>query len=453
MPAKSAIALLILFSVVRTETALAADYSTIRYEDEPAEACTPKSEATTCLVSREDLGLAVGGQIRQRFEYQRNPDFAAATSEDSVWLHRYGAFGELRLGMRGRVFVELHSALEQGRTGGPSPVDENRLSLQNAFVELRSRPQRKHRILFRLGRQELQFGSGRLVSVREGPNVRRTFDGGLLETGWIGRKVRGFFVRPRDDAPGILDDDSDTNKKLWGVYAAALRAPPSSGKLDLYYLGYTNRTAVFDQGSGWERRHSLGARWFGSGNAWDWSIEPIVQVGSFGGARLLAWTIASQTGWTWSKVRSQPRLGLSTNYASGDRDAADNRLQTFNPLFPRGNYFSQAAILGPYNFFNVNPQASIKPHPDVFVSADVNFFWRASLADGAYSPSGRLLASATSSRARAVTEAVSLQIEWAAAANLDLSAVYTRFDPGPFLYEGGLDRDIDFVELTAKVQF
>jgi hypothetical protein len=32
-------------------------------------------------------------------------------------------------------------------------------------------------IAFRLGRQELNYGSCRLVSVREGPNVRQSFDG------------------------------------------------------------------------------------------------------------------------------------------------------------------------------------------------------------------------------------------------------------------------------------
>ena len=30
---------------------------------------------------------------------------------------------------------------------------------------------------FRVGRQELEYGSGRLIDVREGPNVRLSFDG------------------------------------------------------------------------------------------------------------------------------------------------------------------------------------------------------------------------------------------------------------------------------------
>ncbi len=33
-----------------------------------------------------------------------------------------------------------------------------------------------------------------------------------------------------------------------------------------------------------------------------------------------------------------PRLGLSIDVASGDRNPHDNKLETFNPLFPNGNY-------------------------------------------------------------------------------------------------------------------
>src|SRR5690606_10364983 len=36
-------------------------------------------------------------------------------------------------------------------------------------------------------------------------------------------------------------------------------------------------------------------------------------------------------------------------------------LQTFNPLFPRGAYFSQANLLGPLNHVDLHPALSLKP--------------------------------------------------------------------------------------------
>ena len=54
-------------------------------------------------------------------------------------------------------------------------------------------PARKESLVLRLGRQEFEFGSGRFVDVREGPNVRQAFDGASLEslsTGFVASPSR-----------------------------------------------------------------------------------------------------------------------------------------------------------------------------------------------------------------------------------------------------------------------
>ena len=50
------------------------------------------------------------------------------------------------------------------RTGGPRPIDEKRLDLEAAFFEV-GNTQKKNWTVLRIGRQELNYGSGRLVSV------------------------------------------------------------------------------------------------------------------------------------------------------------------------------------------------------------------------------------------------------------------------------------------------
>jgi len=103
-----------------------------------------------------------------------------------------------------------------------------------------------------------------------------------------------------------------------------------------------------------ERRTSIGTRVSGRAGAWDYNWEAIVQFGHFGDDDIRAWTVATETGVTFFDVLWRPRLALSANIASGDKDPGDGKLQTFNPLFPRGNYFSEDATLGPRNFFNVH---------------------------------------------------------------------------------------------------
>jgi hypothetical protein len=47
-------------------------------------------------------------------------------------------------------------------------------------------------------------------------------------------------------------------------------------------------------------------------------------------------------GSTFASVAGSPRLGLKVDGASGDRHPGDGRVETFNPLFPNGYYFTLA---------------------------------------------------------------------------------------------------------------
>jgi len=109
-----------------------------------------------------------------------------------------------------------------------------------------------------------------------------------------------------------------------------------ASRVDLYYLGYLRTAATFDQGRGRELRHSWRARVWKTSNAIDYNFEAVIQTGRVANATIRAWTIASDTGYRIETAAARPRLGLRANVTSGDRDRQDDRLGTFNPLFPRG---------------------------------------------------------------------------------------------------------------------
>ena len=223
--------------------------------------------------------LTLGGEVRESYQYTHNPAWGDdPQDDDGVFLQRYRLLGDLRLGPSVRLFGELYSALEDGRAGPTSPVDENQLDVQQAFVELSTPLPDDSQGMLRGGRQELRYGTGRLVDFREGTNVRRKFDGGL------GRLSRGDWrldvlaARPADDDPGVFDDGTNGSQALWGAYATG-RSPgwlPFGSSLDLYYLGYRNDDATYDQGSAPETRQTLGARFWGDNAGWDWNWEGVV---------------------------------------------------------------------------------------------------------------------------------------------------------------------------------
>jgi Alginate export len=249
------------------------EFARLRQDEDWSALCDPARrteplDGLKCVPLGADRSawFSLGGEVRERYEYTHNPLWGEDPQDDhGVFLQRYVLQGDLHLGPQVRLFGQLYSALENGRAGPTSPVDENQLDLQQAFLDLSVPPSEGASATFRLGRQELRYGSGRLVDVREGPNVRRKFDGGraLTEVGdW---RIDGLAVRPAEDAPGVFDDGTDETQALWGAYAVE-RSPgwlPPGFPLDLYYLGYSNDDASYDQGTGEETRQTVGARLWG----------------------------------------------------------------------------------------------------------------------------------------------------------------------------------------------
>ena len=84
----------------------------------------------------------------------------------------------------------------------------------------------------------------------------------------------------------------------------------------------------------------------------------ILNFGQFESRDIRAWTLASNTGYTLQHVWGQPRFGLQADAASGG--GASGPLKSFDPLFPKNAYFTEASINWPTNFIDVYPSVT---HP------------------------------------------------------------------------------------------
>jgi hypothetical protein len=399
--------------------------------------------------------LSIGGEIRQRYEFTRNPAFGASPQDRwGAWQQRYVLHGDLVLGPQFRLFGQLLAGAETGLSGPPGTFDTNRTDVQQAFAEFRL-PLGSLNLQFRAGRQELRYGSARLIDIREGPNVRRKFDGAVASLSVGSWRIDALAVRPARLSIGSFDDDTDTRVQLGGLYATGTAQAwlPLASSLDVYMLGFRNQRARFDRLSGDETRYSAGTRLFGTRGPLDWNWEATLQGGDIAGRRIRAWALYTDTGYTFREMAWEPRLGLSVNAASGDRDPADRTLGTFNAMFPRASFFSDIAILGPRNFWNLMPSVSLRPHRDISVDARLNLFWRMEARDGVYRPSGALLRSGAGSAERFVGTELSISTTWRASERLRFMANYGRFFPGAFLKATGPSRPIDLVELTAQYRF
>ena len=408
------------------------------------------------LGADKDIYFSVGGEIRERFSSTHQPVWGAAPQDkNGQLLQRYILHGDLHLGHRFRIFGQLYSAFEDGRAGGTRAADENRLDLQQLFGDALL-PSSANNIssTLRVGRQELIYGSSRLVDAREGPNVRRKFDGARILANAGGWRADLIAVQLSEIEPGVFDDSLDHAEELWGLYAVSpLSWVARTSSIDLYYLGYHADRTNYVQGSAQETRHTLGMRLWGNRDGFDWNWEAIYQWGTFGRGNINAWSLGTDTGHTWPHAPWKPRLGLSANIASGDKDPGDRDLQTLNPLFPRGNYFSELGLLGPQNFFNVHPFLTVQPRADLTLTADIDFYWRLRKSDGVYGPGRNVIRRDLNSNARYVGTELSLNATWQVTRHVALTAIYSHLFPGRFVEETGSSKGIDFVELTFKFLF
>lgn len=395
----------------------------------------------------------VGGQIRQRFEYFDHAVWGREAEQDRYLLQRYMLHTDVHLGSRLRLFGELKSGIEVNRKQGPRPADEDKLDVHQAFLDGTLWQAARESLTVRIGRQELSFGSSRLVSFREGPNVRQSFDGVrvlLRKSGW---QVDAFATKPVETSRGLFDDSPDHARSFWGLYTThALRLLPK-GNIDLYYLGLDRKRARFDVGTGREQRHSFGTRLWGRTEAWDYNYELVLQSGRFAGGNIRAWTVASDTGYRLETVRFRPRFGLRADIASGDGNPADRTLGTFNALFPKGAYFSEADLLGPYNLMDLHPSVELQIARNVKLIPDADFFWRHSTRDGIYSIPGGLLQSGRNATARYIGAHASGQLEWSLTRHMALTALYLHFFPGDFLRQAPPNRPVNFVALWITYKF
>ena len=151
-----------------------------------------------------------------------------------------------------------------------------------------------------------------------------------------------------------------------------------------YYALYQRKDATFLSASGEEDRHILNIRTAGKYAGFDWDAEAMGQVGKVGSADILAWAVGARTGYTFEDITWSPRIGLQFDVASGDGDAGDGTLGTFNPLFPNGFYFSLGGHTGYANLIHLKPSLTVQPLEDLTVMAGAGLLWRQTTQDAVY---------------------------------------------------------------------
>ncbi len=398
--------------------------------------------------------LTLGGEMRQRYETYRNAGFGAGIQDgDGYLLERYMLHADFHFGRRFRVFAQIKSGLLENRNGGARPGDLDKLDLHQAFADYTIFAGEKKSVTVRAGRQEIEFGSSRFVAVREGANVRQSFDGArvLIKLGkW---QFSPWFLKPVTTRRGIFDDRTNNEQTFWGGYAARNLPKKWNGIAVVYFSELDSKRLRYEQGAGRERRQTVGARIGGKTGAFNFDFEIAAQFGKFRNAPIRAWAIVTDSGFTLSKTRFKPRLAVRFDATSGDKNPLDGRLETFNSLFASPNAYSGlVSLISPSNSTALIPSLELNLTKRISVKFDDALFWRTSNRDALYgSPDAQRTGQL--SRAKFVGNQLSAQIVHRVNRYLSWTSVYTHFFAGQFLRETPPAKDVDYFTSYLTFKF
>ena len=408
-------------------------------------------------LGREGWYLTLAGEVRTFYEIYQNYNWGAGPQDrNGYYLQRLMGSADLHFGDRARVFVELRSGAVFWRNGGPRPSqDQDLLDVSQAFAGVSVIPgDHEPRLELKVGRQELNYGEGSLLAIRE-LNVRRTFDGvkATIRPGdW---RIDLLAVRPALIKTGAFDDGIDSSQALWGAWVTRpIKRRSFWTQADVYYLGLDRKQARFDQGAARERRHTVGALLHAQQRAFAMFTEADFQFGSFGTGNIVAWKYAQSLSWSFQDRPLRPVVHLLGAISSGDTSAESPALQTFNPLFPRGLYYGYIDSTGSPNAIVLHPQLSFTITPTVSILAAHFSFWRTSAADGIYSQPGFLLRAGNENQSRYVGSLQDLAIRWRTDRHTTVEALATYFEAGAFLRKGSPPgKDLLYFSLKLNYRF
>ena len=389
--------------------------------------------------------LSINGQARERGEYQDHPAFGAQPPDNGYLLQRYLLSADLHLTQRFRTFIQLDSGLVSGRDGGPRPgIDEDKFDFDQGFIDITPVKSADNSLTVRAGRQLISLGSTRLVATGAGLNVEQPFDGFrlMLHAGpWT---ADGLAVRPTETKTGLFDNEPNAAEELWGLYLSRALSTLHTN-VDLYYLGYDHKSVRYTQGTGREQRETIGTRVWSHTPTWDYDIEYTAQFGRFHTGNISAWGTGYHLGYTFKNARFAPHPELDGGILSGDHNAKDNTLGTFNPLFPNGNYLSQSILLGPFNLIIVRPTYKTTLTRKASSNTNVELLWRQATQDGVYNIVGILIHPANNSSARFIGTQIQQEFDYAFSRHLSGSLAYEHFFAGQFLKQSPPGHSLNFL--------
>lgn len=404
-------------------------------------------------------------QERLRFEVRENNfDFndSLNTVNDDSWLLQRARVGIklqptdfLTFYVQGQSAFEIGSERpnEPGVLGaeGDDPID-----LRQAYVVIGPKE-----FSVTIGRQILLYGDERLIGPLDWSNLSRTFDAvkahyAPTKDWFLDAFVSSVVVADSDEFnfSDFLDgNDTGRNQIFSGLYFSTTALCPLGSTTDFYVLELHEEYAVGDTDF-----VTLGTRVkadITKTGGWDYETEMAVQFGEVKGKDLSAFAGHWGAGYVWTQLAWKPRLFGEYNFGTGDGNAKDGDVETFQNLFPTNHKFY--GYMDAFSWQNIHNPAvsfSVQPTKVTKLQLDYHAFWLADTNDAWYRANGvTQVRPLKASAGNFVGTELDVTASWKVHKNLSLLAGYCHFFSGDTAKATGASDDADFGYVQATIDF
>ena len=334
-------------------------------------------------------------EVRIRGEYRHDPpDFGGLDffqSESRRVRDPWGVFERSRLGLgvdRGLVHAQI--TLQDARAlGSPSPLGTfagtsiGTFQPWEAYLEVHGATARP--TYFRLGRQAVEWGEGRLIGSADFSHTGRSLDAARAHYAKGDLDFEALAVML--EAPGPLGSGAADNSgslrsgvQLYGVTGKWSVAPML--RVELFAIARWARSSAALDGSRFALARLSGETYTGSvrvsgeSRGWEYGAEGAYQVGTadaLGDRGIAAWAAYAHISKTVDQLALSPTFKITGSYASGDDDSS-GKYKQFDPLLADPQRFhGQTDLFGWSNLEDIGAGVKLLPWNDTALHLDYRY--------------------------------------------------------------------------------
>ncbi|MET1079675.1 MAG: alginate export family protein [Pseudomonas sp.] len=385
----------------------------------------------------DETSLTLSAEARVRYDAFDNAQLSSGNDYQQGLLR--GVLGaDLRFNPHLRLYGEIGTGQVAGRRDRATANFQNDASLQQLFVDARGYVGTSL-VGAMLGRQEFADGPRQLISLSDGPNLHRSWNGVRLYA--HGRQLRlgAYELRATGLEPDIFDERIESGERLRGLNASL---GVSSGHGPNSYLEpfwiHSEKPGFRSGGQlGLDERDTLGMRLWGRQGAlkFDWTLAQ--QRGRYGDRDIDAWGLFSVHSLALSDRGWQPRLTAHVDLASGGAYGSGTH-RGFNPLYASSNYLGEGGFLSLSNLLMVAPGLALSPTSSTQLAVEYGFARRLDEDDAVYAGGMRAYAGTQAVQGRGVGGLGRVAATWTASPNLTVLLNVEHLDAGEVLRRAGL---------------